>query len=438
MSRLFVRRSATAVGIYLSVALGFLATVVAGREMNSLREFGDYSTVIFATGFFQALFDLTVEEALVKYGFRYVAREDWGRLRRLFQSAFGFKLTGSLIGGLGLVVFAFLGPHRLQTPMLVAAGIPLGQSLEGLAGSRALPARPLRHPLRRSSSGRWPCGWPGSRSARTTASCRPWSRVLIAQVLATASVGVAGWLAFHRFPRAPARALGEERRAILKFFAQSSIGTGVVSVRQGLVPLILGAVTNRTRSRLFKIAQAPQSGFLALSAPARMVLLTEQTRDWEQGRQSAVLRGVRRYTLIAALLMLVAVPPLCYWLPSLVKLVYSARFARAGDASRVFLLAAAVQMLVGWTKSFPIAVGRPSLRITTHGVESLVILPLVIPLGYYFGATGAAFAVLAGMCAFAVMWAFIFVRTKPDDIVQPASIDEAIAQEEGEAEVLAR
>jgi O-antigen/teichoic acid export membrane protein len=95
-------------------------------------------------------------------------------------------------------------------------------------------------------------------------------------------------------------------------------------------------------------------------------------------------------------------------------------------------------MLVGWTKSFPVAVGRPNLRITTHGVEALVILPLVIPLGLYFGANGAAFAVLAGMCAFALMWAVIFVRTKPDDVVQPPPVEEAIAQEEGEAEVLAR
>ena len=41
----------------------------------------------------------TVEEALVKWGFRYVTREDWGRLRRLFQSAFVFKLVGAGIGG---------------------------------------------------------------------------------------------------------------------------------------------------------------------------------------------------------------------------------------------------------------------------------------------------------------------------------------------------
>ena len=436
MSRLFVRRSATAVGIYLSVVLGFLATVIAGREMLS-QAFGDYATVVFATGFFQALFDLTVEEALVKYGFRYVAREDWGRLRKLFQSAFAFKLVGSTLGGIGLVVFAFLGPHRLQAPMLVASAIPLGQSLEGLAGS-ALYLR-SRYDIR-SGFLVWSMSLrlAGIAVGAHYGLVQTIVGVLVAQVLATASIGGAGWLAFRRFPSSPARPLGEDRRPILKFFAQSSVGTGVISLRGGLVPLLLGAVTSTTQVGLFKIAQAPQSGFLALSAPARMVLLTEQTRDWEGGRQEAVLRGVRRYTMIAALLMLVVVPPLMYWLPALVKLVYSARYAQAGNAARVFLGVAVVQMLVGWTKSFPVAVGRPQLRITTHGVESLVILPLVIPLGIYFGATGAAFAVFAGMCAFAAMWAVIFVRTKPDDVVQPRPIEEALAQEENEAEVLSR
>ena len=78
MRRLFVRRSLTAVGIYSSVVLGFVATVVATHELDGPRTFGDYATVIFATGLLQSFFDLTVEEALVKYGFRYSAREDWG------------------------------------------------------------------------------------------------------------------------------------------------------------------------------------------------------------------------------------------------------------------------------------------------------------------------------------------------------------------------
>ena len=65
MPRLFVRRSLTAVGIYSSVALGYLTTVAASRELHSTRAFGDYATDIFTTGFLQSFFDLTVEEALV-------------------------------------------------------------------------------------------------------------------------------------------------------------------------------------------------------------------------------------------------------------------------------------------------------------------------------------------------------------------------------------
>src|SRR5207248_4002863 len=120
-------------------------------------------------------------------------------------------------------------------------------------------------------------------------------------------------------PREP---LGAERREIAFFVLQSSAGTGVISVRNFLTPLLLGIATTPTQVGYYKVAQAPQSGFQALSAPARMVLLTEQTRDWEHGRRSAVMRSVRRYSGLAALLMLVVVPPLYYWMPALVRFVY--------------------------------------------------------------------------------------------------------------------
>lgn len=439
MRRVLVRRSATAVGIYLSVVLGFLGTVVAGRELpspgGSLRVYGDFSTVILATGFFQSFFDLTVEEALVKYGFRYVTREDWGRLRRLFSSAFWFKVTGSAVGGIGLLVFAALGPHRLMVPLLIAAAIPLGQSLEGLAGSTFYLRG--RYDVR-SGFLAWSMLLRLSGIAVGAHFGLVWTvvGVLAAQLTATASVGAAGWIAFHRFPSVPVRPLDEDRHDIVKFILQSSGGTGVTSLRSGLAPLLLGAVTSTAQVGLFKNAQAPQSGFQALSAPVRMVLLTEQTRDWEQGKRSVVLRSVRRYSAIATLMMIVAVPPLLIYMPRLVTLVYGQKFAAAADAARVFLGVAAVQFVVGWTKSFPIAVGRPNLRITTHGVESLVILPLVVLLGMRWGATGAAFAVLVGMCVFAAMWAVIFLRTKAEDVQRPQTLREAAVLEEEEAEKL--
>ena len=437
MPRLIVRRSLTAAGIYSSVALGFVATVVAGREFHSLRVFGDYSTVIYATSFFQSFFDLTVEEALVKYGFRFVTREDWGLLRGLFFSGFWFKVTGSLFGGAGLVVFAFLAPARLTTALLVASLIPLGQSLEGLAGS-TLYLR-SRYDIR-SGFLTW------SMALRLTGVAvgahyglvQAIVGVLAAQLVATASVGVAGWIAFHRFPRAPREPLGEQRREIAAFVAQSSVATGVLALRGGLAPLLLGGVTSTAQVGLFKIAQSPQNGFQALSAPARMVLLTEQTREWERGRQSAVLRQVRRYSVIAALLAIVAVPPLYWAMPHLISWVYGPGYVGATNAARLLLLAAAVQLVLGWTKSLPVTIGRPKLRIWTHGLETAVVLPLVVVLGAEWGATGAAGAFLAGMIAFAVLWAAIFVRIRPEDVQHPAPIAEMAAEEETEAGMLAR
>ena len=66
------------------------------------------------------------------------------------------------------------------------------------------------------------------------------------------------------------------------------------------------------------------------------------------------------------------------------------------------------------------------------------MLPLVVVLGSRWGATGAAGAFLAGMIVFAIAWALIFVRIRPEDVQHPADIAEMSAEEETEAGVLVR
>lgn len=437
MPRLFVRRSVTALGSYAAVAIGFLGTVVATHEFHTRATFGDFATVTFATSFLQSFFDLTVEEALVKYGFRYITREEWGRLRRLFASAFRLKLAGSTLGGTGLVVFAVVGPHRLTVALLLAAGIPIGQSMEGFAGS-VLYLRG-RYDIR-SAFLAWSMTLRlvGIGVGAHYGLDQAVAGVLVAQLAAAVSIAVAGRLAFRHFPRAPAEPLAEDRRGIISFVLQSSAATGVLSLRSGLAPLLLGAVTSTTQVGLFKLAQAPQSGFQAISAPARMVLLTEQTREWERGHQAAVLRQVRLFSAIALGVGVVAVAPFWWAMPHLISFIYQPRYLGATGAARLFLLTAAVQLVVGWTKTFPVTIGRPKLRVWTHGIETLVVLPLVIVFGAAWGATGAAGAFLVGMCVFALVWALIFARIRPDDVHRPASIDETVAEEQSEASVLSR
>jgi O-antigen/teichoic acid export membrane protein len=211
----------------------------------------------------------------------------------------------------------------------------------------------------------------------------------------------------------------------------------VLALRGGLAPLLLGAVTSTTQVGLFRVAQSPQSGFQALSAPARMVLLTEQTRDWEKGQQAVVLRGVRRYSLVAFGISIVLVPPLLVFMPDLIRLVFGPEYLGAVNAARLFTLAAAVQLVVGWTKSFPVTIGRPGLRVWTHGIETIVVLPLVVVFGALWGATGAAGAILAGMCVFAVVWAFVFLRMRPEDVREAESPSDALANPGAETGTLA-
>ena len=94
-SRLLRRRSATAAWIYAAVACAFAGTVVAARVLG-LADYGVFATALVTVGFFQTLLDLTVEESLTKFGFRYVAGEEWGRLRRLFRQALLLEARGRL------------------------------------------------------------------------------------------------------------------------------------------------------------------------------------------------------------------------------------------------------------------------------------------------------------------------------------------------------
>ena len=50
-------------------ASGFLATIVATHELG-VHGYGRFAAVAAAVTFFQQLLDLTIEEALVKFGFR--------------------------------------------------------------------------------------------------------------------------------------------------------------------------------------------------------------------------------------------------------------------------------------------------------------------------------------------------------------------------------
>jgi O-antigen/teichoic acid export membrane protein len=416
-SRVLRRRSATAAWIYVAVACGILGKIVAARVLG-LEAFGVYTIALVAVGFFQSLLDLTVEESLTKYGFRYVAAEDWGRLRRLFRQALKLKLVGGLLATLLLVALAPLADEifdadGVEQALLAAALLPLVQSAENV-GATALIVH-SRYDLR----GGYQAASAGLRLVAIVVAA-PYGvtetllAIVVAQAIATVSISIVGHLAVRRFPSAPARELGEDVPEIRSFVLQSSVATGVISMRTTLVPLVLGIVAGPTQAGLFSIAQTPQTGLASASSPARLVLMTEQTRDWEKGERRRILSGIKRYTRWAGTLMLVAVPVFFVAMPWLVELVFGSEYEDAVTAARIVLLAAAIHFTIGWTKTLPVTVGRPQLRIWTHGLESLVAIPLVAVLGAEWGATGAAIAVLVSTLVFAGAWLVVIVRLRDE------------------------
>ena len=419
-SRLLRRRLATALGSWGSSALGIVGTVIAARILEP-GPFGRLTLVLATVALFQLLLDLTSEEALVKYGFRYAERADWGRFRRLLEVTLAFKSASALAAAAIVVAISPLSDSvfgaDLTVPLLIAASLPPLYALEGTAASVLI----LRE---RYDVRAWALfatmlfrlvaivvGAPRGVTDTVIA-------LVVAQVLATVFVGSLGVAAVRRFPRARREALGDERRDIVRFVLGSSLGTGLVSLRGWLAPVLLGVASDVRNVGLFRAAQAPQQGFGALTSPVRLILLTEQTRDWERGRPETVYAGVRRYALGAAVVMSAAVPLFWWLMPDLVRTVLGREYTGAVDAARIILIAAAVQVVFGWTKSFPVSIGRPSLRVVAHGAELAVLVPLLIVLGREWGATGAAGAVLAATIAFALVWTAIIVKLRGEAVPQ--------------------
>jgi len=414
-SRLLWRRSAAAAGLYLAVALGILGTIVAARRLG-IEGFGIFATAAAAAALFQTLLDLTVEESLTKYGFRYVLAGDWGRLRRLFGVALRAKLLGGLVATVALVLVApvadeIFGADGLAGPILAIAALPLVQAPESVASTALL--LHSRYDVRGAFMAlsmvlRLAAIVIGTRYGVTETLLA----VVIAQTLSTGVAGAVGIAAFRRFPTAPPVPIGPERGEIVSFVLQSSAATGMLSVRSALAPLLLGVVAGPTQVGLLRVANAPQSGLAAASSPVRLILLTEQTREWERGRQSSVLAGISKYMAGAGVLMAAVVPVFVWLMPDLIRVIFGGEYLGAIDAARIAVFAAALSLVFGWTKSLPVSIGRPGLRITTHGIETAVLLPLVIAFGGLWGVTGASLAVLIATIVFCVTWLIVLARLR--------------------------
>jgi O-antigen/teichoic acid export membrane protein len=408
------RRLVTAVGVYGSALLGMLATIVAARELSK-EDFSRFALVFAAMGLLQLFLDLSIDEVVVKYGNRYAAAADWGRFHRLFGAGLRVKLAGGLVGTLATVGVAALSRWiwpvgGLQAPLLIAAAVPLIQAPEGMAEAALLVRS--RYDVQAGL-----LLW--SMALRLTAVAVGASiglvaifvAIVVAQAVSTLTASSVGLAAHRRWPAAAPVPLGADRPAVRAFAVQSTIASGLSSLR-GLLPTALVGIVARPAAQVgyFRLAQAPQTAFSSLSSPVRLVLLAEQTRDIEHGRVDRAFLLLRRYIGATVVLAGISVPLLWWLTPTLVRHIYGARYLGATTAVRLMIVAAAVQLVFGWTKSFPVSIGRPGLRTAGQLVELTALIPLVTVLGWLYGASGAAGGVLAASLVLAAFWTVGLLR----------------------------
>jgi O-antigen/teichoic acid export membrane protein len=405
------RRVAAFAGVYASVALGLASAIVALRVLGPTGA-GRFTIVVGTVDFLALLVWLTSDDALVKYGFRYAANEEWGRFHRLIRLAFTCEVAAAFAATALIVAIApfasdiFKGGAGLEVPLLIAATLPPLQALESIAAASLILAG--RYDLR----GTWLTISMGLRLAGIAIGAQYGVTqavigVVIAQVLTTISILGIGLASLRQFPSAAPVPLGADRRPIIRFVIQSAAYTGLISVRTWIAPLTLGIVRTPNEVGLFRAAQMPQNGLAAVSSPLRMILLSEQTRDWEHGRPEIVIAGIRRYVAGSAAIAALALVPVLLTIPWLIRILFGPDYAGAVSAARLILVAAAIQLVFSWTKTFPVTIGRPGLRLIAHGVETVVMLPLIIVFGKEWGVTGAGGAVLVSSVAFALTWGVI-------------------------------
>ena len=203
MSGLAWRRSITAGSIYVAAVTGFLGTVIAARSLGP-HGFGLLAIVLAAQGFFQLFLDFSVGDAVIKYGFRYVTAEDWGKLRRLLGIAVRVQVAGALFASAAILTLApfsnaVFGKSGLALPLAVSSLIPLAALPTGVSNAvMILRGRYEFHGILTmiTMAGRLIAMAVGSQISVTATVVG----LLIAQIVSGLLIAAIGWLGYRRFP----------------------------------------------------------------------------------------------------------------------------------------------------------------------------------------------------------------------------------------------
>jgi O-antigen/teichoic acid export membrane protein len=230
--------------------------------------------------------------------------------------------------------------------------------------------------------------------------------VIVAMLIAAAVGGLlqlvlAAWLfrrevgqtsLFRRTPRVPPG----ERRAILKTMWHTNVISYVRLAQVQLPTVVLGAISGATQVGIYKIGTAAASVPAKLMDPGQMALLPRIARLWAEGRVSEVEKLIRRISYVSAgftaLGVILLAGPLAR--PVLELLGGSETANKARGVLIISALALGISAALFWNSAVLFSAGRARTLSRFYVLTGLTQCLLLVPLALWFGAVGAALALL--------------------------------------------
>ena len=197
--------------------------------------------------------------------------------------------------------------------------------------------------------------------------------------------------------------------------ARSSAATGMISLRTTLAPLLLGVVAGPTQVGLFRIAQAPQTGFSGCSAPgaadpahrADARLGARPAGTPSSGRPA--LHARRRRSMVVAVPVFMVADAVADR-ARLRRASTRARSTRRGSCSSP----RRSNSCSGGRRRSRSRSGGPACGSSRTASRRWSCSPRRWSSAPSGASTGAAVATLVSVVAFAAMWAVLLVRVRAD------------------------
>jgi O-antigen/teichoic acid export membrane protein len=425
-------------GLWVSVGLGFIATVLVARSLGPDRYGGvALATAVVAT--VTALLDVPLGDALVHYGYRAKAVGAHRSLRKIIRrgliadAAVGATVAMLLLAMATAIAQIASGGWLDPVLLQLAALEGLARTIDGTTGAALLiAARPdLRSWTMALASG-FRLGLVGPTAVVVGTPRAVLAAAIIATALSSMIQAAVAWrIAWRRWPGDTERKdLEVGTTTLLRFGVQAGFATTISGARSGLVPVLLARLSGPGAVAFLDVATFPLQAADTASAPVRMALFPEQARLSAEARIGELRGTVRAYVRAA---LVIGVPgAIVGWLilPWLVPALYTTSYAPAIWPARILTIAALISLTIGWAKSLPAAIGRPSIRTAVLAADAIFVIGVLVLVGER-GAAGAALALAAGAAAQGLAWIWLtphLLRSPP----QRRSLANGAAAEGGE------